>query len=134
MDTGFTANSYIYYLNGLQSVVPSICSFLELSSICTYKRTRERGCFVLSSVIFISIMVALIILLLFVGAPIKPMRFIGQTTVKLGIGILFLFFLNVFGGAMGLHVPINLFTVAISGFLGLFGVASLTAIHWFLIF
>ena len=86
----------------------------------------------MSSVIVISIMVALIVLLLFVGAPVKPMRFIGQTTVKLGIGILFLFFLNVLGGAIGLHVPINLFTVAVSGFLGLFGVASLAAIHLFL--
>lgn len=78
-------------------------------------------------------MVALIILLLFIGAPVKPMRFIGQTTVKLGIGILFLFFLNVFGGAIGLHVPINLFTVAVSGFLGLFGLGSLAAIHLFLV-
>lgn len=89
--------------------------------------------FNLSSVIVISIMIGLIILLLFVGAPVKPMQFIGQTTVKLGIGILFLFFLNVLGGSVGLHVPINLFTVAISGFLGLFGVTSLAAIHLFLI-
>jgi inhibitor of the pro-sigma K processing machinery len=78
-------------------------------------------------------MVALIILLLIVGAPVKPMRFIGHTTIKLGIGILFLFFVNVFGGAIGLHIPINLFTVIISGFLGLFGVASLAAIHLFII-
>ncbi len=87
----------------------------------------------LSSVIVISIMAALIIVLLFVGAPVKPMRFIGQTAVKLGIGILFLFFLNVLGGSIGLHVPINLFTVAVSGLLGLFGVASLAAIQFFLI-
>lgn len=78
-------------------------------------------------------MIGLIILLLLVGAPAKPMRFIANSTVKLGIGVLFLFFLNVFGGAIGLHVPINLFTVIISGFLGLFGVASLAAIHLFVI-
>jgi inhibitor of the pro-sigma K processing machinery len=78
-------------------------------------------------------MVALIVLLLIVGAPVKPMRFIGHTTIKIGIGILFLFFVNVFGGAIGLHIPINLFTVIISGFLGLFGVASLAAIHLFII-
>lgn len=81
----------------------------------------------------IFIMVGLIILLLFVGAPVKPLRFIANSTVKLGIGILFLFFLNVFGGAIGLHVPINLFTVVVSGFLGVFGVASLAAIHLFII-
>ncbi|MEC5425023.1 pro-sigmaK processing inhibitor BofA family protein [Virgibacillus sp. C22-A2] len=87
----------------------------------------------MSSTLVISIMVALIIVLLFVGAPIKPMRFIGHSTVKLGIGILFLFFFNVFGGAIGLHIPINLFTAVISGFLGVFGLASLAAIHLFII-
>lgn len=81
----------------------------------------------------IGIIVLLIVVLLFVGAPVKPMRFIAHTTVKLGIGILFLFFLNVFGGVIGLHVPINVFTVIISGFLGLFGVASLSAIQLFLL-
>ncbi|MFD1039910.1 pro-sigmaK processing inhibitor BofA family protein [Virgibacillus byunsanensis] len=87
----------------------------------------------MSSTLVITIMVTLIVLLLFVGAPIKPMRFLGQTTIKLGIGILFLFFFNVFGGAIGLHIPINLFTTVVSGFLGLFGVASLAAIHLFVI-
>ena len=81
----------------------------------------------------ISIMIALIVILLIVGAPAKPMRFIGHATVKLGIGILFLFFFNVFGGAIGLHIPINLFTVIVSGFLGLFGLASLAAIHLFIL-
>jgi inhibitor of the pro-sigma K processing machinery len=78
-------------------------------------------------------MVGLIILLLLVGTPIKFMRIIGQTTVKLGIGILFLFFINVFGGAIGLHIPINLFTAVIAGFLGIFGLASLSAIHLFIL-
>ncbi len=76
-------------------------------------------------------MVGMIILLLFIGAPVKPMKWIGQGAVKLAIGVLFLFFLNVLGGAIGLHVPINVFTVLIAGFLGLFGVASLAAIHLF---
>ncbi|KKE77564.1 pro-sigmaK processing inhibitor BofA family protein [Oceanobacillus caeni] len=87
----------------------------------------------MSSTLIITIMVALIVLLLLVGAPIKPMRFIGQATVKIGIGILFLFFVNVFGGAIGLHIPINMYTAIVAGFLGLFGVASLTAIHLFII-
>ena len=87
----------------------------------------------MSSTIVISIMVGLIILLLLVGTPIKFMRIIGQTTVKLGIGILFLFFINVFGGAIGLHIPINLFTAVIAGFLGIFGLASLSAIHLFIL-
>jgi len=81
----------------------------------------------------ISIMVSLIILLLFVGAPVRPLKFIANSTVKLGIGVLLLFFLNVVGGVIGLHIPINIFTVVVSGFLGLFGVASLTAIHLFIL-
>ncbi|MUK88099.1 pro-sigmaK processing inhibitor BofA [Ornithinibacillus sp. L9] len=87
----------------------------------------------MSSTIVITIMIALIVVLLFVGAPVKPMRFIAQGTVKLGIGVLFLFFFNVLAGFMGLHIPINIFTVLVSGFLGLFGVASLAAIHLFII-
>lgn len=87
----------------------------------------------MSSTLVISIMIGLIILLLFIGAPVKPMRFIAHTTVKLGIGVLFLFFFNVFGGSLGLHIPINLFTVIISGFLGIFGVSSLAAIQIFLL-
>ncbi|QKY70868.1 pro-sigmaK processing inhibitor BofA family protein [Lentibacillus sp. CBA3610] len=87
----------------------------------------------MSSTLVISIMVALIVILLFVGAPVKPMRFIANSTVKLGIGILFLFFFNVFGGAIGLHIPINIITVIISGFLGLFGLGSLAAIHLFIL-
>lgn len=87
----------------------------------------------MTSIIVISIMIAMIILLLLLGAPIKPTRFIAHSTVKLGIGILFLFFFNVFGGAIGLHIPINLFTVIISGFLGLFGITSLAAIQIFII-
>ncbi|RYG72717.1 pro-sigmaK processing inhibitor BofA [Lentibacillus lipolyticus] len=87
----------------------------------------------MSSTLVISIMVALIVILLFAGAPVKPMRLIANGTVKMGIGILFLFFFNVFGGAIGLHIPINLFTAAVSGLLGLFGLASLAAIHLFII-
>ncbi|SFD72408.1 inhibitor of the pro-sigma K processing machinery [Lentibacillus persicus] len=87
----------------------------------------------MSSTLVISIMVVLIVILLFVGAPVKPMRFIANSTVKLGIGILLLFFLNVFGGAVGLHIPINLFTVIVSGFLGIFGLGSLAAIHLFIL-
>jgi inhibitor of the pro-sigma K processing machinery len=79
--------------------------------------------------VIISIMVAVIVVLLFVGTSFKPMRFLVNGTVKLGIGILFLFFFNIIGGTFGLHIPINVFTAVVSGFLGLFGVASLAAIH-----
>lgn len=87
----------------------------------------------MNSTIVISVMVALIVLLLVIGAPARPMRFITHSAVKLGIGILLLFFFNVFGGAIGLHIPINLFTVFISGFLGVLGMASLLVIQLFII-
>lgn len=66
--------------------------------------------------LIISILVGLIIILLFVGAPVKLMRFIGQSMIKVGIGVLLLFFINIIGGSFGLHIPINLFTVIVSGF------------------
>lgn len=87
----------------------------------------------MNSTFVIAIMVILIVILLFVGAPIKPTRFFAQSIVKLGIGALFLFFFNVFAGTIGLHIPINFFTVIVSGFLGIFGVASLAAIQIFVV-
>lgn len=87
----------------------------------------------MNSIFVIVAIVACIILLLIVGAPVRPTRFLGQGVVKIGIGVLLLFFLNVFGSSFGLHIPINVFTVIISGFLGLFGIASLTAIQLFII-
>lgn len=65
--------------------------------------------------------------------PAKSARLIGSGVIRLTIGVLFLFFFNVFGGAIGLHIPINIFTVLISSILGIFGVTSLAAIHIFIL-
>lgn len=81
----------------------------------------------------VSILGGLILLLLFIGAPLKPIRIVGQGLVKLMIGALFLFFLNAFGTTFGLHVPINLATSTISGFLGIPGVAALVIIQMIII-
>ena len=84
-------------------------------------------------IVVISILGVLILLLLFSGAPLKPVRFVGQTVVKFLIGALFLFFLNVAGNRYGIHVPINFATSAVSGFLGIPGLVALVAIqHWVL--
>ncbi|OIK09125.1 transcriptional regulator [Bacillus sp. MUM 116] len=80
-------------------------------------------------IIVISILGGLIVLLLFSGAPFKPARFIGQGAIKLVIGALFLFFLNVAGNRFGIHVPINFATSAVSGFLGIPGMVALVAIQ-----
>lgn len=82
--------------------------------------------------ILVGILVLLGLFFIF-RSPAKSVRVIGTGVIRLTIGVLFLFFLNVFGGAIGLHIPINIFTVIISSILGLFGVTSLAAIHIFIL-
>jgi len=77
----------------------------------------------------IGIICSVIVLLLIFGTPIKPFQLIGQGIIKILIGALLLFFLNAFGSNFGIHVPINFITATISGFLGIPGVAALTAIQ-----
>lgn len=83
--------------------------------------------------IIVGVLAGIILLLLLVGAPIKPVRLIGQGVIKLMIGALFLFFLNAFGNYIGIHVPINVVTTAVSGFLGIPGVAALVIIQMYII-
>ncbi len=81
----------------------------------------------------ISAFAVLIVLLLVLGAPLKPVKFVGQGIVKLLIGALLLFFLNALGNQYGIHVPINLATVTVSGFLGVPGMCALVAIQSYVI-
>lgn len=67
-------------------------------------------------------------LLLILGAPIKPIRVVGSGLVKIMIGALGLFIINSIGTLMDFHIPINLVTACISGFLGIPGMAALIAI------
>ena len=62
-----------------------------------------------------------------------PVRVVGQLFVKVMIGALLLFFLNAFGTTIDLHIPINLVTSAVSGLLGLPGIAALIIIDMFII-
>jgi inhibitor of the pro-sigma K processing machinery len=87
----------------------------------------------LDPIMVISILGGLIVILLFIGAPVKPVRYIGQGVIKILIGALFLFFLNAFGNQFGIHVPINLATASVSGFLGIPGLCSLVAIQAWII-
>lgn len=79
-------------------------------------------------IVVIALLGGLIIVVLLVGAPIKALRFVGQGVVKLLIGALFLFFLNIVGNQFGIHIPINVVTSAVSGFLGIPGLFALVAI------
>lgn len=85
-----------------------------------------------TAVIIISVVIMIGVLLL-AGAPLKPLRFLGSGAIKVVIGVLFLFFFNVFGASVGIHIPINVFTAFVSGFLGLPGLASLAAIQLFVV-
>ena len=82
---------------------------------------------------FVAVIAGLILLLLIIGAPLKPIRFVGQGIIKLIIGAVFLFFLNILGNQVGIHVPINLVTSAVAGLLGIPGVAALAAIDYWVI-
>ncbi|TLS35020.1 pro-sigmaK processing inhibitor BofA family protein [Pseudalkalibacillus caeni] len=73
-----------------------------------------------------------IALLLIIGAPLKPMRFIGQGLIRILIGALLLFFLNTFGTVINLYVPINIATASVSGFLGIPGIIALVCIKQFI--
>lgn len=81
----------------------------------------------------ISIIGGLIFILLLVGTPLKPIKFLGLGLVKVLIGALLLFFLNAFGASFGLHIPINLITSTVSGLLGIPGVAALVIIQMFIL-
>ncbi|GAA0502374.1 sigma-K factor-processing regulator BofA [Salinibacillus aidingensis] len=87
----------------------------------------------MNSYMVIGLILAVIILILAKGLPVQALKFVSQGMVKILIGALVLFFINVFGANFGLHIPINLFTTAISGFLGVSGVAALFAIHFILL-
>lgn len=84
-------------------------------------------------VVFVAVIAGLILLLLIVGTPLKPIRYLGQMMIKLVIGAVFLFFLNTLGNQVGIHVPINFITSAIAGVLGIPGVAALAAIDYWVI-
>ncbi|MEJ8777291.1 pro-sigmaK processing inhibitor BofA family protein [Pseudogracilibacillus sp. ICA-222130] len=80
--------------------------------------------------------VGLFIFILFymiVRAPKGAMSFVGKGAVRLTIGLLLLFFFNVFGGQLGLHIPINIFTVVVTTVLGPLGIISIAAVHIFVL-
>ena len=82
---------------------------------------------------FVAVIGCLIVLLLLMGTPLKPLRWVGQAFIKLVIGALFLFFLNAAGTNIGLHVPINPATASIAGFLGIPGTVALAAIQYWVL-
>ncbi|SFE64057.1 pro-sigmaK processing inhibitor BofA family protein [Alteribacillus iranensis] len=74
-----------------------------------------------------------ICLFLLLGPSTKWMKWTGSIFVRLVVGAVALFLLNVFGGVFEYHLPINLFTVSVSGLLGFPGVLMLVAVDLFIL-
>ncbi|AGT30481.1 pro-sigmaK processing inhibitor BofA [Geobacillus genomosp. 3] len=83
--------------------------------------------------IVITVLLALIAVLLIVGARLKALRFIGYVAIRLIVGALALFVLNAIGGHFNIHIPINLITSLVCGFLGLPGAAALLVIDQYIL-
>ncbi|HDX9579931.1 pro-sigmaK processing inhibitor BofA family protein [Bacillus cytotoxicus] len=83
--------------------------------------------------LIISGILTLIFLLLIVGAPTKPFRFVGRLLVKIVVGALLLFAVNIVGTQFNFHLPINVVTTFVSGFLGLPGVGALVVIKLYIL-
>ncbi|KMK74443.1 pro-sigmaK processing inhibitor BofA family protein [Alkalihalobacillus pseudalcaliphilus] len=81
----------------------------------------------------IGIILGLVLLLLLVGAPVKPLRFIGQLSVRFIVGALLLFLINVVGSSFNFHIPINGVTASVSGILGVPGVVMLVLVKQFIL-
>ncbi len=83
--------------------------------------------------VFIAVVVGMILLLFLVGTPFKPLKILGRFSVKLIIGAVLLYIVNIVGGTYGLHIPINPSTTLVSGILGIPGVAALIVIQKWII-
>ncbi|MGM9986908.1 MAG: pro-sigmaK processing inhibitor BofA family protein [Bacillaceae bacterium] len=87
----------------------------------------------MDSILIIGGLITLIILLLIIGVPMKPLKYVGNAVIKLTLGAIFLFVLNIVGQGMNIHIPVNLFTSFISGFLGIPGIIALVIVKLYII-
>ncbi|MBB6285273.1 pro-sigmaK processing inhibitor BofA family protein [Geobacillus subterraneus] len=83
--------------------------------------------------IVITVLLTLIVVLLIVGARLKALRFVGYAAIRLIVGALALFVINAVGGHFNIHIPINLITSLVCGFLGLPGAAALIVIDQYIL-
>ncbi|WP_010630873.1 pro-sigmaK processing inhibitor BofA family protein [Sporolactobacillus vineae] len=59
-----------------------------------------------------------------------PLKWAGRVIVRTLVGVFFLFLLNTAGASFSFHIPINLITAAVSGLLGVPGIAALILIKY----
>ncbi|ALC83235.1 MULTISPECIES: pro-sigmaK processing inhibitor BofA family protein [Bacillus] len=83
--------------------------------------------------LIIGSIIGLIVLLLSSKGSFQPLKFIGVISIKLAVGALLLFCVNMLGSSIGIHVPINFVTTGISGLLGIPGIAALVIVEQFIL-
>lgn len=78
-------------------------------------------------VLFILVVIAMIIVAKFLSWPLKK---IFKLIFNVILGLVMILLVNVFGVSIGLSIPFNFVTAAVSGFLGLPGVIVLVILHY----
>ncbi|MEY8351579.1 pro-sigmaK processing inhibitor BofA family protein [Bacillus cereus] len=86
----------------------------------------------MNSTLVIGGILTLVFILLIFGASTKPLQFIGKLFVKVMVGVVLLFAVNVVGTYLGFHIPINLGTASVSSVLGIPGVCALVIIKLYI--
>jgi inhibitor of the pro-sigma K processing machinery len=82
--------------------------------------------------IFITILIAALLLILVIRLFKKPIRFLFKLLFNTILGYIALILINHFGMYIGLSLPITLLSAVIVGFLGLPGVIILLLVYIFL--
>jgi inhibitor of the pro-sigma K processing machinery len=59
-----------------------------------------------------------------------PLKWAGRLIIRTLVGVFLLFLLNTVGASFSFHIPINLITAAVSGLLGMPGIAALILIKY----
>lgn len=77
------------------------------------------------------LMIAALVFIVLIAFRINPFKWVGKIGIKLVIGTIMLFLFNLFAQSFTWHLPINLITAAITGFLGIPGLAALIIMKFF---
>ncbi|SEO39372.1 inhibitor of the pro-sigma K processing machinery [Amphibacillus marinus] len=74
-------------------------------------------------------------IVIFIVALFSPatIKWLSKLVIKVVIGAILLFFLNLVSGTIGLHIPINLFTSTLVGILGLPGILALSSLQLYVL-
>lgn len=90
----------------------------------------EEACPLNNYIFLILGILVLFIVIMAAGASFHPIKWIGRLVIRLVVGALLLFLLNVIGESFSMHIPINLATAGVSGVLGIPGIAALIVIKF----